>query len=57
VPDDATATNNNNSGDQQTEVQSLLADEVLAVHVVKSFDVITRLPVPEEETATNKFNS
>ena len=38
-----------------TAVVKLSAAEVLVVQVVKSDDVITLVPVPEEATATNKF--
>jgi hypothetical protein len=49
----ATATKINSSGDQQTLRQSLSAADVLAVHVIPSGLVMTRLPVPEPATATN----
>ena len=56
VPLAATATNNDNEGDQQTERQSLFADEVRMVQVIPSGDVITLLPVPLFATATNNDN-
>ena len=53
VPLDATATNKDNSGDQQTLFQKLSTIDVLAVQLIPFGDVITRLPVPVIDTATN----
>jgi hypothetical protein len=57
VPLEETATNNDNSGDQQTERHTLSAAEVIIVQVIPSDEVITLLVEPVEETATNNPNS
>lgn len=53
VPEFATATNNDSSGAQITEIQLLLAAELRVVQVVPLELVMTRLPVPEDATVTN----
>ena len=57
LPEDTTATNRLNSGDQQMSCQSLSLDGVRAVQVIPSGEVITRSPVPVYATATNKLSS
>ena len=56
-PVEATATNNDNCGDQHTEFQLLSAAEVLVDQLIPFEEVITRFPVPELETATNNPSS
>ena len=56
VPLDETATNKDNSGDQQTDNHWFASASTLAVHVSPSGEVITWF-VPSSETATNNDRS
>ena len=56
-PDAATAQNNPNSGDQQTEYQLYSAEPGYVVHVIPSDEVMTVFPDPDAQTAQNNPNS